>query len=998
MADAFRELYAGAVGANVTVVALVPAKDRADSVAATVQALTELDEVDEVLVVDDGSVDDTAAVAAAAGARVLRLPANVGKGGAVRAGIDATPEADVYLLIDADLGSTAARSQALLPPVLSGQADMSIAVLPSAGGRGGFGAVRRLAAAGVLRATGQPTRAPLSGQRAVLAPLLRSLTLGARFGLETAMTIDARRAGARVVEVDLDMDHRHTGRSLAGFGHRARQGLDVARALWPRLTSGTQRVGAILVAFGVLMGAMIWSGSRWEPSSVAPSERPSKVVIFGAPKLGWEDIGTGAMPHLDTLLERGAVAATSVRTIAGRPSTTEGYATVGAGTRVRATADAGAAFDVDTPLEGSTAGQALSRRTGTEPLGQVVVVGAPPTIRLNEGRHLSSAPGALGDALGRARLRTAVVGNADTGVADLPRRPPLVRPAGAALMDSNGSVDFGTVDASLLVSDPGAPFGFRSDPEAMTDAVLSALLKADVIVVDSGDLERAAEFVAVSTPAQGARARRAALRATDDLLGEVASAAGPDALLLVVSVAPPSKRWHLTPMVASGAGVEPGYIHSLSTKRLGVVTLTDLAPTVLAALGAPVPEGMIGHSLRYHPGDIDLDRLRRIDRDAAVREAIYFRLTVTYIFIQAVVYLLAALAFSRLGGAGRAGAALRWTVLAVSAWPLATFVLRAVPDIGALGSGAVPVLLAIDAGIVAVALRARRRPLAPLAWVCGATVLLLVLDVATGARLQTSSLLGYSLHTAARFTGFGNTAFATLASTTIIAVALHVHHAPRRREALVTAACIFALVVVADGAPSLGADVGGILTLVPVFGLTLLALSGRRMSLRAVAIAAAVTLAALVVATGIDLLRPVDSRTHLGTLVTRVSEQGLEPLTTTVNRKVAANMRTFRSPWTWTIPIVALYMLSVLGFGRGWSRLLPPRSAVRAAVVGVLAAGLLGYAVNDSGVVVTALVFVYIGPFLTLLALQRDAAPLTLDHLGTGLPALRPPGVGVTSP
>ncbi len=953
------------------VVALVPARDRADSVGATVRALSSLPQVGEVVVVDDGSTDDTAAVAVAAGARVLRMPANVGKGGAVWAGVEATPEADVYLLVDADVGATAALADALLPPVLDGAADLSIAVLPSAGGKAGFGAVCRLAAAGILRATGATTRAPLSGQRAVRAPLLRSLPPSERFGLETAMTIDARRAGARVVEVDVAMDHHHTGRSLAGFRHRAGQGIDVARALWPRLTSARQRVGAILVAFAVLLGAMVWSGSRWEPSSVAPSARPSKVVIFGAPKLGWDDIGTGAMPHLDRLAARGAVAATSVRTIAGQPSTTEGYATVGAGTRVRAGDEGGAAFGVDDPVEGGTAGDALLRRTGVAPRGEVVVIGAPATIRRNEGQHLSSAPGALGDALRRAGLRTGVVGNGDTGAA-LAQRPPLLRPAAVAVMDSTGSVDFGTVSPSLLRADRAAPFGVQADRRAFMEAVRSTLQRADVVVVDSGDLDRTSEFVAVSTPAQGARARRAALAATDMLLGQVAAAAGPDALLLVVSVAPPAKRWRLTPMVASGAGVRPGYLHSLSTRRLGVVTLTDLAPTVLASLGAPVPEGMIGQALRYHPGEVDLGRLRLIDRDAAVREGIYFRLTITYIAIQALVYLLAALAFCRLGGAGRVAGALRWTVLAVSAWPLATFVLRAVPNVGALGAAAVPLLVAIDAAIVALALRARRRPLAPLAWVCGATVVLLVLDVATGARLQTSSLLGYSLHTAARFTGFGNTAFAALASTTIIAVALHVHHAPRRREALVSAACVFALVIVADGAPALGSDVGGILTLVPVFGLTLLALCGRRLTWKAVGIAVAVTLGVLVVAIGIDLLRPPGSRTHLGALVARVSEQGWEPLTTTINRKMAANLRTFRSPWTWTVPIVAFYMLYVLGFARGWSQLLPPRSAVRAAVVGVLAAGVLGYAVNDSGVVVTALVFVYIGPFLTLLALERE--------------------------
>ncbi|HVM01739.1 MAG TPA: glycosyltransferase, partial [Acidimicrobiales bacterium] len=386
------------------VVALVPAKDRADSVGATVAALATVPGVDQVVVVDDGSTDSTAAAALAAGARVVRLEANVGKGDAVRAGIEATPEAAVYLLADADLGATAARAGALLGPVLAGAADMAIAVLPAAGRRGGLGGVRRLAAAGIARATGGRfvARAPLSGQRAVRAELLRSLPLAPRFGLETALTVDAVRAGARVVEIDVDLDHRHTGRTLAGFRHRAVQGGQIARALWPRLTTPAQRVGAVVVAVAVLAGAMLWSGDRWEAASVAAGERASKVVVFGIPKLGWDDVGTGAMPHLDRLLEDGAVAATAVRTLGGRPSTAEGYATLGAGAKVRADEQAGYAFEAEAPLEGGTAAEALGRRTGRPPGGEVAVVGAPATARLNDGRNLPSMPGALGDALRRA--------------------------------------------------------------------------------------------------------------------------------------------------------------------------------------------------------------------------------------------------------------------------------------------------------------------------------------------------------------------------------------------------------------------------------------------------------------------------------------------------------------------------------------------------------------------------------------------------------------------
>ena len=957
-----------------TVVAIVPAKDRADSIVATVAALASLDGVDRVVVVDDGSLDATGTLAAAAGATVVHLPVNRGKGGAVAMGIAAAPDADVYLLIDADLGDTAGLAERLLGPVLAGDADMTVAVLPSAGTKGGFGSVRKLAAEGIRRASGFEARAPLSGQRAVRGELLRSLPLAARFGLETALTIDARRAGARVVEVDVAMDHRHTGRRLAGFRHRASQGIDIVRALWPRLTSPTFRTALIVVTFLLAAVAALLAGSRAEPDSRPAAATASKVVIFGMPRLSWDDVGTGRLPTLDRLIDEGASAATSVRTLSPRPGVTEAYATLGAGTRVAANDVGGFAFDAESVLEGGTAGQALTRRTGRTVDGEVAVVGGPATRKLNNGRYLTSYPGALADALHRAGRRTAVVGNADTGYA-LGDRASLLRPAAIAMMDGGGSVDVGAVSRDLLRPDPEAPFGYTADRRQVLAELERGLAAADVVLVDPGDIERAAEFAPLASVAVGEEARRRALAKTDELLAEVVERLPEDGLLVVVSPVPPTREWHLTPTVLFGAGVPHGYLHSPSTRRAGVVTLTDVAPTVLAALDIAKPDGMIGFPLRYRPGDVDLDRFRTLDRDAAYREGIYLPLTLTYIIIQAILYLLAVVAFGRLGGAGRAGRPLRAMVLGVAAYPLATFLFRAIPNVADLGGSGVVVLVAIDVLVVALAGRARRHPLSPLAWILGATVAVLALDVATGARLQTSSLLGYSLHTAARFTGFGNTAFATLASTTVLLGAIHVAYAPRRREAVLSTACLFAFVVILDGAPSLGSDVGGILTLVPVFGLTLLVLSGRKVGVRALVVAGAVTLAALALATGIDLLRPASTRTHLGRLAADVGSNGLGAFTTTASRKLSVNFRSYRSPWSWTVVIVAVYMLYVLGWARGWKELLPPGSAVRAGVVGALAAGLLGYAVNDSGVVVTAVVFVYLGPFLTMLALARERDP-----------------------
>jgi glycosyltransferase involved in cell wall biosynthesis len=224
---------------TVPVVAVVPAHQAERWVGATVAALRAVPMVGSVVVVDDGSTDATSGVAAAAGAEVVTLPVNRGKGGAVSAGLDRVgpPEA-IVVLVDADTGATASAAELLLRPVVAGEADLAVAVLPPAQGRGGFGAVAALAGWLVRRACGLTVAAPLSGQRAAPLALLRGLDFAPRFGLEVAMTIDAVRAGARVVEVPCPFDHHHTGRTWRGFRHRAGQGIDVLRAGVPRLLRG----------------------------------------------------------------------------------------------------------------------------------------------------------------------------------------------------------------------------------------------------------------------------------------------------------------------------------------------------------------------------------------------------------------------------------------------------------------------------------------------------------------------------------------------------------------------------------------------------------------------------------------------------------------------------------------------------------------------------------------------------------------------------------------
>lgn len=225
------------------VAAIVPAKDETDRVAATVTALRELPEVDLVVVVDDGSQDDTFRTAARAGALVVRHDTNQGKSAALTTGVARLAEeerrtgCDPHLLLfaDADLGGSAARLGPLLEPVLAGTADLAVANIPRSASSMGAGRVVRLARGQIEALTGRRVEQPLNGMRCLTRDAFAAASpLAAGWGVEAAMLVDVLRAGLRVVEVPVEITHRRTGTDLSGQLHRARQLRDVSLALLDR--------------------------------------------------------------------------------------------------------------------------------------------------------------------------------------------------------------------------------------------------------------------------------------------------------------------------------------------------------------------------------------------------------------------------------------------------------------------------------------------------------------------------------------------------------------------------------------------------------------------------------------------------------------------------------------------------------------------------------------------------------------------------------------------
>ncbi|HEX3519366.1 MAG TPA: glycosyltransferase family 2 protein [Solirubrobacteraceae bacterium] len=218
------------------------AYNEADRIGATLSALAVAFPGARVWVADDGSSDGTSEIALGAGARVVRCERMVGKGEAVtRAAREALAEARrtsegdaVFVLCDGDLADSASELGALADVVARGEADVAVAAFARRVG-GGMGIALAFARWAIRRRCGLDTGAPISGQRALSERALEDvLPLAHGYGMEIGMTIDAVRAGRRLVEIELDLSHRATGRTLAGFLHRGSQLLDFMRVYLAR--------------------------------------------------------------------------------------------------------------------------------------------------------------------------------------------------------------------------------------------------------------------------------------------------------------------------------------------------------------------------------------------------------------------------------------------------------------------------------------------------------------------------------------------------------------------------------------------------------------------------------------------------------------------------------------------------------------------------------------------------------------------------------------------
>lgn len=721
----------------------------------------------------------------------------------------------------------------------------------------------------------------------------------------------------------------------------------------------------IALVLGLLLAAILLPSPANASSTTTPaaaakgaSALSGRVVLVGVPGLEWSDVSETGTPNLWKLVTQGGSASISTRAVPppdrGITCPTAGWLTISAGQRA------------GTPGRGCPAPQV------PQPAGEGATI-----------------PG----------WQTLVTHQSDTGYAA------QLGALGQLVTDNGGRVAAIGPGAALAAADKSG----KITSYAPTLDTLTDLTPYNLVVVEAADLstawaERPLDEYAVPTPLTTPERQAAATRA-DRQIGILLGKLPPNTTLLLAGISDVTPNAHLHTAIATGPSPDGrpyphGYLTASSTRQDALVTITDLTATTIDLLGLTAPRDVVGRP--WQPdgkapatasGTVaelaDGDLASQVLRDV---RGPFFTVLVT---LQLLFYALAALALRRRSGkaaqnppspdaarTSRVLVAVQVVATLSGAIAVSTFLAQLVPwwSLPMPMLSVVVTILAIAALITALAFAGpwRGHVLGPLTVVAVITSLALLIDVITGSALQVNAVTGYEPVTGGRFYGFSNIAFAVYATGTILGLAGVAQWLLGRgiSRKVVVALCTMygAFAVFADGSPSWGADFGGVPAFVIGVAVFLILLSGKRVSIVKLLLAAAIAVALIAAISLFDWMRPADRRTHLGVFVQQIIDG---QAWTVVARKFTAMIGVTVGNWSLTLlSLVALaFLFLVLARPSRWGAAALGQAyalapTLRAGLFGALTCAFIGFLMNDSGIAIPAMALTVAVP-LTLAACVR---------------------------
>jgi len=702
------------------------------------------------------------------------------------------------------------------------------------------------------------------------------------------------------------------------------------------------------------------------PSISFASPTKNKIaVLFILDRTSINDLAKYNLPNIKKLLDIGSLALMNTRA-AGSYSEPSSYLTIGTGTRASAGEMGSLCFNNDEVYGYTSAEKLYHLYTGKLPQeGNIVNLGIQDLINQASTLNYTVTPGLLGELLKRNEINVYVLGNSDiktpSGIS-YKRYAPLIG------MDKNG-ISEGDISEDLLVKDDNSPYMVKADYEKLYNKFVEYSKNGGLIIIDPGDILRADVFSKYTSPSLAQRYREKALYESDKLIGKILSDLDLSKDLFIIVTPYPSNQDIqinnlITPVIIAGPSYSQGFATSNTTKRQGIITNLDIAPTILSYFNIEPPVEMLGHPIESIKYQNALGYLINADKMiVSVHNARPLVLKSYVLFLVIVLILYIGLLFLKKEYLKY----LTPIILGVMTVPLTFLILPLLGPLSLyLNIVAVVVLTGLIDGLIMYFVK---NDLDRLMVISLVTTITIIIDLLLNSPLMKNSILGYDVISGARFYGIGNEYMGVLIGSSIMGT-MALTEKYKTKSVKILGFILFTVAFWLMVLPQFGAKVGGFITGFMAFGSTILMLFGVKINKKTFLI----MFISMVILLFLMFIASMffGTTTHMAQTAIIVKSEGINSLFQIFTRKLQMELNLIRyTIWSWVliISILVLFILSYRPTGV-LKNIFKNYKYVYYGFFGSIVGMLFALAFNDAGIVAAATTCIYAIPPILLL-LQR---------------------------
>lgn len=678
-------------------------------------------------------------------------------------------------------------------------------------------------------------------------------------------------------------------------------------------------------------------------------QKSPELVWIILDKTALEDIIFTRTKNIDKLQQKGAFGLINVRT-AGNLRSRSTYLSVGAGNRCQGS-------------KKSHSGKNKGKSVFNPDIEDLKM--------LNKKNTYQSQIGLIGDMCEENKLILSVLGNTDSNIAEK-------RTIVSMVMNSKGYIPLGDVSKSLFLN-TDSPWGYRTNWEEMKKKFLEYSQKADVIVIETGDMSRIEEYSASIDQEKLLMYKQETLERIDGFIGYIINHLDLNKTQIGIIVPTPplqakEKGRKLSWVLFAGRNIEQGWLTSLTTRRTGILTISDLAPAFFKGVNITLNNtNLSGTPFRVKKAEVSWKKLLQLNNKISIISNLRSPFIKSFIALQLVVVFIAILRMikNKVSKNVIIQKFFEYLLLALLLAPT-NFLLI---SILVFSNPWFYVLLLLILTIIEIYVLKNLFPikLSRVVVITLTLVVIIAFDLVNNYKLMGDSLLGYSSIIGARFYGLGNEYMGLFVGGVLIGVMGLIEIIDKyRAKSIVKSGSFVILFVIATyfiGSAGLGANFGGLVTMAVSGIFTWIYFKKNSLHFFKMFGMIIFTITIIVVIVYLDYKQISGPRSHIGRIVKPLLTGNFQVLKQVIYRKLAMNLKLLK--WTiWTRVLLAflVYLIVIFKYPVGkLKKLFNKYSYLAAGFYGSISGAIITIFVNDSGVVAAATILFF--PMLTLLYL-----------------------------